>query len=182
MYEEVTFERDCRAIVIPDGVDIEIPEGMMGYITQVLGGNYTIQVATGYLVRVDARDADAIGKEVEAPPEPEVDDEGHVVVDDQRVWEQLTQIYDPEIPVNIVELGLVYDLDVETVGENAYKVGIRMTLTAPGCGMGEILRNDVDYRVRNIPGVKETDIELVFDPPWTPEKMTEAARLELGLI
>ncbi len=182
-YEDVTFERDCEAVVIPDGHQTMIPTGTLGFVTQVLGGNYTLQLANGYLVRVAGEDGDAIGKEVIEGPKAQRDVDGNVVVSDEQVWEQLRTIYDPEIPVDIVELGLVYQCDLEKlVDADGYRVAIDMTLTAPGCGMGQVLQDDVAYKVRSIPGVAEADVNLVFDPPWGPEKMSEAARLELGFF
>lgn len=182
MYEEVTFERECRAVLVPDGLETQIPDGMMGYVTQVLGGNYTIQMANGRLVRIDGRDADAIGKEPVAPPAASVSASGEVVVDEELIRDQLRECYDPEIPVNVVELGLIYGIEVKPLDNAGFHVAVQMTLTAPGCGMGQVLCDDIDYRVKSVPGVTETDIELVFDPPWSPERMSEAARLELGFF
>jgi probable FeS assembly SUF system protein SufT len=183
MYDEVTFQRDARAILVPDGIETTVTEGTLGFITQVLGGNFTVQLMNGYLARVDARDADALGREVPAAPAPVMDETGNIVVEDERVWDQLRTCYDPEIPVNIVELGLIYGCEIERLegDQGGYKVDIQMTLTAPGCGMGEVLRNDVEHSVLAIPGVRETNIDLVFDPPWGPDRMSEAARLELGM-
>ena len=180
MYEQTTFERACPVVIVPDGDEITITEGSVGYITQLLGGNFTVQMSNGYLVRVAGKDADAIGREVEALPIPTMDDSGHVVVSEEKVWEQLRLCYDPEIPLNIVELGLIYTCEVSENDEDGYSVKVRMTLTAPGCGMGQVLVDDVSYRVDSIPGVTDNDVDLVFDPPWSPDNMSEAARLELG--
>jgi probable FeS assembly SUF system protein SufT len=182
MYEETTFTCDCEVVVIPDGYETTIPEGAIGFITQVLGGNFTVQMTNGYLVRVAGKDAEAIGREIEAPPEAIVDDDGNLVVDSDTIWTRLRTCYDPEIPVNIVDLGLVYECEVDVLDGGIYNVKVRMTLTAPGCGMGQVLVDDVEYAVKNIPGVEDTDVELVFDPAWNPDMMTEAARLELGLM
>ena len=182
MYEETTFTRDCDVVVIPDGYETTIPEGAIGFITQVLGGNITVQMTNGYLVRVAGKDAEAIGREIEAPPEATVDDDGNLVVDSETIWARLRTCYDPEIPVNIVDLGLVYECEVDEAEDGTYNVKVRMTLTAPGCGMGQVLVDDVEYAVKNIPGVVDTDINLVFDPAWGPDRMTEVARLELGLM
>ena len=179
-YEEIIFTRDCTGIVVPDGNETFVPTGTVAHIMQTLGGNYTLQMGNGYLIRLSGRDADAIGKEIEAPPEAQKDTSGNVVVEEAMLWEQLSLVYDPEIPVNIVELGLIYDLKLEQLGESEYKVKVVMTLTAPGCGMGQVLRDDVEQRVAYTPGVKETEVDLVFDPPWSPELMSEAAKLELG--
>lgn len=175
-WEEVLFIRDCDAVIIPDGFRIRVPQGTAGVITQLLGGNYTVRVDTGYLVRVDGNEADAIGKEVDTAGLDLADGD----VDEERVLEVLATCYDPEIPVNIVELGLVYGCEVEEVEEGAVRVAIQMTLTAPGCGMGQVLKDDVERKVGRLPTVVETEVELVFDPPWSMERMSEEARLELG--
>lgn len=184
MYEEVVFSRECKGIVVPDGNETVLPEGTIGYITQTLGGNLTVQLGTGYLVRIAGQDADAVGREVEPPPAPMLDGDGRILVDEDVVWSRLRLVFDPEIPVNIVELGLVYTCQVSPLEdkEDAYKVDVTMTLTAPGCGMGQVLRDDVEGQIRSIPGVKNAEVELVFDPPWGPERMTEAAKLELGFM
>lgn len=178
--EEVTFARDVRVILIPDGYEIPVEGGARGWITQVLGGHYTVQLDTGRLVRVSAVDADAIGKKAAAREASEDDLEAEV--SEEQVWDQLRECYDPEIPLNIVELGLVYTCELLPLEEGGYRVNVEMTLTAPGCGMGQVLADDVEYRVRSIPGVREAHIELVFDPPWSPDRMSEAGRLELGMF
>lgn len=179
--EEINFSRDTRVILIPDGYEIPVETGQRGWITQVLGGNYTVQLDTGRLVRVSAVDGDAIGKEAVAVPDPaEVDLDAEVHL--EQVWDQLRECYDPEIPQNIVELGLVYDAELVRLDDGGYRVNVDMTLTAPGCGMGQVLADDVAWRVKTIPGVLEANVELVFDPPWSPDRMTEAARLELGMF
>lgn len=182
MFEEVTFQRDCPAVIVPDGVETMIPENTIGYITQVLGGNFTLQMSNGYLVRVAGSDADAVGREPELPPEPVLDGDGNVVVTDEQLQERLRSCYDPEIPVNIVELGLVYRAELSDAKESTegYRVEVDMTLTAPGCGMGQVLIDDVERAVKQIPGVVEALVDLTFDPPWSPERMSDEARLELG--
>ena len=185
MFEEVTFERDCPAVIVPDGIETLIPENTIGYITQVLGGNFTLQMANGYLVRVSGKDADALGREPEPEPKPVYDATGNVVVTEDQVVEQLRRCYDPEIPVNILELGLVYRHDLlpaESGDPNGYRVEVDMTLTAPGCGMGQVLIDDVEHAMKQIPGVCEVLVDLTFDPPWTPERMSDEARLELGFM
>jgi len=186
MFEEVTFERDCPAVIVPDGIETVIPGNTIGYITQVLGGNFTLQMSNGYLVRVSGKDADAVGREPEPEPEAVYDDDGKVVVTPDQVVDQLRKCYDPEIPVNIMELGLVYRhdlLDAQEQGhEGHYRVEVDMTLTAPGCGMGQVLIDDVEHAMRRIPGVAEVMVDLTFDPPWSPERMSDEARLELGFM
>ncbi|MEN0062958.1 MAG: putative Fe-S cluster assembly protein SufT [Myxococcota bacterium] len=177
--EEVEFGRETEVVLIPDGYRQLMPEGTRGWITQVLGGNYTIQLDTGRLVRVSSDDADAIGKSDEVTARPVHDP--NAPLDDEMVWDALRQCYDPEIPLNIVELGLIYDLDLEKT-EEGHDVRIAMTLTAPGCGMGQILADDVEARVKALPGVQTVRVELTFDPPWSPERMSEEGRLELGMF
>jgi len=176
-HENVTFVRDCDAIIIPDGFPIVVPEETIGIVMQVLGGNYTIRLDSGYLVRIDGPDSDAIGKERTLPESAELAD-GEL--DAESVMSALRSCFDPEIPVNIVDLGLVYDCDVCEIEEGGHRVDVTMTLTAPGCGMGQVLKDDVERRVSSLPGVTEARIDLVFDPPWSVDRMSEAARLELG--
>jgi len=183
-HQNVTFERDCNAVIIPDGFHVKVPQGTEGVIMQVLGGHYTVRVDTGYLVRIEGVDADAIGEEVDAALLGDPDGE----VDEERVLEVLSTCYDPEIPVNIVELGLIYGVDIEDVeaegdeSADGVKVRVQMTLTAPGCGMGQVLQDDIHRKLSRLVGVMEVEVDLVFDPPWSMEKMSEAARLELGMM
>lgn len=178
--EEVEFRREVEIILIPDGFTQPLPEGTRGWITQVLGGNYTVQLETGRLVRVGRQDADAIGKEAEVAAAEHFDPDAEVTED--AVWDVLRQCYDPEIPINIVELGLIYGLTLEPLDSGGVDVAIEMTLTAPGCGMGQVLADDVDMRVRSLPGVHDVRVELTFDPPWSPDRMSEEGRLELGMF
>jgi probable FeS assembly SUF system protein SufT len=177
--EEVVFGRETEAVLIPDGFTQLLPEGTRGWITQVLGGNYTIQLETGRLVRVGAPDADAIGKQDDASAAEEHDPDAPV--SEALVWDALRTCYDPEIPLNIVELGLIYGLDLDE-RDDGTDVQITMTLTAPGCGMGQVLADDVEAKVRALPGVGDVKVELTFDPPWSPERMSEEGRLELGMF
>lgn len=179
-YEEVTFSRDCPVILIPDGDTVVLETGTRGWITQVLGGNYTVQMLTGRLVRVNAEDGDAIGKESAPRIDPDADPDAPV--HEEQVWSALKTCYDPEIPLNIVELGLVYSCLLRDLSEGGTGVDVLMTLTAPGCGMGQVLADDVKRKVIGIPGVREAQVELTFDPPWSPDRMSEAARLELGMF
>ena len=177
--EPVRFERDCEAVLVPAGDQVTLPAGTVGYITQSLGGSWTVFVE-GNLMRVAGKDADAIGKE---PPAPIELPEGATDEDVERlVWQQLRTCFDPEIPINIVDLGLVYEASVRHRDDGQRLVEVRMTLTAPGCGMGEILVDDVRTKLEMIPTVAEADVELVFDPPWTRNMMSEAARLETGMF
>ena len=177
--EPVKFERDCAAVMVPQGEKVTLPAGSVGYITQALGGSFTVFV-DGNLFRIAGEDAAAIGK---TPPAPlELDDESNDDAVEALVWKQLRTCFDPEIPINIVELGLVYDCDLQRLPDGRRKVDIRLTLTAPGCGMGDILVDDVRTKVERVPTVAEADVELVFDPPWNSTMMSEAARLETGML
>ncbi|CAN5335661.1 putative Fe-S cluster assembly protein SufT [soil metagenome] len=177
--EPVKFERDCKAVLVPQGESVTLPAGSVGYITQALGGSFTVFVE-GNLFRIAGGDADAIGKPA---PEPlQLPDGAGDAEVEQLVWEQLRTCFDPEIPINVVELGLVYDCDLEPLEAGGRKVNIRLTLTAPGCGMGDILVEDVRTKVERVPTVVEADVELVFDPPWNQSMMSEAARLETGMF
>lgn len=177
--EPVKFERDCQAVLVPQGEVVTLPAGSVGYITQALGGSFTVFVE-GNLFRIAGDDADAIGKE--RPEALHLDEGAGDEAVEKLVWEQLRTCFDPEIPINVVELGLVYACDLERVAEGERKVSIKMTLTAPGCGMGDILVEDVRTKVERVPTVTEADVELVFDPPWTQAMMSEAARLETGML
>ncbi|TXH05687.1 MAG: putative Fe-S cluster assembly protein SufT [Nevskiaceae bacterium] len=178
-YETVTLTRDVIGILIPAGTKVELPEGAQAAITQALGGSYTVQVE-GHLFRIDGKDADSLGKTVTQVPQ--VPDNASETELEQAVWDALKTCYDPEIPINIVELGLVYGCRVETLDSGQRKASIKMTLTAPGCGMGDVLVNDVKSKVSQLPTIAETDVQLVFDPPWTQDMMSEAARLQTGMF
>ena len=177
--EPVSFERDCDAVLIPVGEKVTLPKGSTGFITQALGGSFTVYIE-GNLFRVAGIDADAVGKEPLKPPEvPEnaTDEEFESVV-----WDQMRTCYDPEIPINIVDLGLVYECRIDKLGPDRREVSIQMTLTAPGCGMGDILMADVQEKVEIIPTVERARVEIVFDPPWNQSMMSDEARLEAGLF
>lgn len=177
--EPVTLQRDVEAIMVPAGIPVTLREGKTGFITQALGGSFTVYVE-GNLFRVAGKDADALGKEPSLAPElpPNATDEDVK----QLVWDQMRTCYDPEIPINIVELGLVYTCDIMHTPEGDRIADIKMTLTAPGCGMGEVLVQDVKDKVELVPTVKRADVELVFDPPWNQSMMSEAARLQTGMM
>ena len=177
--EPVRLERDCEAVLVPQGDEVTLPAGSVGYITQALGGSFTVFVE-GNLFRIAGNDADAIGKE---PPQPlQLEEGADDAAVEQLVWSQMRTCFDPEIPINIVDLGLVYEANVTHRDDGQRLVEVRMTLTAPGCGMGDILVDDVRNKLEMIPTVVEADVELVFDPPWTQNMMSEAARLETGMF
>lgn len=174
-----TFERDCEVVMIPSGDEVTIPVGTVGYITQSLGGSFTVFV-DGNLFRVAGIDADAIGKEpVMLPSLPENATEDDV---EKLLWDQLKTCYDPEIPVNIVDLGLVYQCQMDRDEKGDHVVFVQMTLTAAGCGMGDILVDDVRSKLELVPTVSRVDVELTFDPPWNQSMMSEVARLETGMF
>ena len=177
--EPVVFYRDVRAVMVPAGSEITFKAGQAGYITQALGGSFTVYV-DGNLFHIAGEDADALGKEIikpiELPPNATDDD----VL--EAVWNQLRTCYDPEIPINIVDLGLVYECEVKPEGDGKRIVEVKMTLTAPGCGMGDILVDDARDKIERIPTIKEARVELVFDPPWNQSMMSEAARLQTGMF
>lgn len=178
----ISLSRDCDAIQIPSGSKVKLSKGTRVRITQSLGGTYTVVTDAGYLVRISGDDRDAIGGE--APTAVKVSESRETAPLDQLIWEQLKTCYDPEIPINIVELGLVYECRVTPLPEpsGGNKVDIRMTLTAPGCGMGEALKKDAQAKIERLPGVREVSVELVWDPPWDQSKMSQAAKLQLGML
>jgi len=184
--EARTLTRDVEVAAIPYGDRIPLKSGATVYITQSLGGSYTLLTDMGYLVRLDGPDADAIGETPAAAPS-ESEQQGRSKLD--RCWDQLKTCYDPEIPVNIVDLGLVYAcelLPLEAVGDvppaEGERAQVRFTLTAPGCGMGDVLRQDIERKLLSVPGVAEAKVEVVLDPPWSQDLMSDAARLQLGLM
>ncbi|MDA3922506.1 MAG: putative Fe-S cluster assembly protein SufT [Salinisphaera sp.] len=177
--EPVTFTRDCEAVLIPAGDTVEIPVGTHGNVTQALGGSFTVYIA-GNLIRIAGENADAIGKDA---PEPLKLPDGATGDDvEALVWEQMQTVFDPEIPINLVDLGLIYHCDFDHSDPDKRVVSIDMTLTAPGCGMGDILLDDVKSKVRMVPTIARVDVDLVFDPPWTMEMMSDAAKLQVGML
>lgn len=176
--EIVNLSREVIGVLVPDGQKVRLPADTQCGITQALGGSFTIYIE-GRLFRINGEDADALGKP--RPPAitlPENADEKQV---EDIVWQQLRTCYDPEIPIDIVELGLVYECDVLPLGDGDRSVRVRMTLTAPGCGMGDVLVADVRHKLERIPTIATTDVDLVFDPPWNQSMMSEAARLQTGM-
>ncbi len=177
--EAVVLRRNCKAIVIPAGFEIELNQNELVYITQAMGGSFTVYFE-GSLFRIAGKDADALGKEPMAAPELP---EGATKEDFEKlVWDQIRTCYDPEIPINIVDLGLIYGIEVDDTEPKELKLTVNMTLTSAGCGMGEILVEDVHDKVSIIPTVSEVVVDLVFDPPWSQDMMSEAAMLEAGLL
>lgn len=175
----VKLKRDCDAIIIPFGDKVTLKKGEEGQITQALGDSYTLMIK-GNLVRIKGNDADAIGEIPEEKPWLEIKDDNGTVNED-AVWEAMKTCYDPEIPVNIVDLGLIYSCKMET-DKAGSMVDIKMTLTAVGCGMGDILAEEVSRKIEAIPGVSGVRVELVWDPPWDRSMVTPDARLQLGMM
>ena len=178
MRKEATVSRDVPAREIPSGTPITLRAGDPVIITQSLGGSYTVMTPVGFLARIDGKDADAIGEPI-------------VTVDaaasagkttEELVWDQLRTCYDPEIPVNIVDLGLVYNLALTPIEGGGNKIEVKFTLTAPGCGMGDVLREDIKSKLLSIPGISEADVQVVFDPPWSLAMLSDAAKLQLGMM
>lgn len=177
-HELVTLTRDVIGVLIPAGTRVELPVGITATITQALGGSYTVQVE-GHLFRIPGTDADALGK---TPTKPlELSEDASEADIEKAMWQQLATCYDPEIPINVVDLGLIYEAALEP-RDGGRHAQIQMTLTAPGCGMGDILVADVRDKVAQVPGIDSVDVELVFEPPWTREMMSEAAQLQAGFI
>ncbi len=179
MREARTVSRDLDVTVIPYGEKIPLKQGSTVYITQSLGGSHTAMTDMGYMVRIEGKDADAIGEAVMAGPSAEELAAKPLV---ELAWDQLKTCYDPEIPVNIVDLGLVYSCDVAPNEAGGQKVTVRFSLTAPGCGMGDVLKADIQGKMASLPGVTETDVDVALDPPWDQSRMSDAARLQLGLM
>jgi probable FeS assembly SUF system protein SufT len=180
----IETERDVPATVIPSGDDVTLNEGTKVMINQEMGDQFTLRTQRGHLVRIEAEDADAIGREP-----PSGDDEDTDATDEElegpvedRVWDKLSEVYDPEIPIDVTELGLIYECNVEENDDGNHDVHVEMTLTAPGCGMGDVMAQDAMQKVESLPDVDACDVEIVFNPPWTPDRMSDEARLELGMI
>jgi probable FeS assembly SUF system protein SufT len=177
--EPVTLTRDVRAIIVPIGEAITLEEGTEGFITQALGGSFTVYIE-GNLFRISGVDADALGKEpVEPPSVPDNATDADIA---SVIWEQLKTCYDPEIPVDIVNLGLVYRCEVTPLGNGERSVDVEMTLTAPGCGMGDVIVQDAREKIAIVPTVSDVRVALVFDPPWNIGMMSDEARLQTGMM
>ncbi len=173
----ITLSRDCEVIEIPSGMRSTLPAGAVVRIMQTLGGSYTVSGGQyGYMYRIDARDADALG--LSAPETPASSE--HKTFSEQLVRDELKTVFDPEIPVNIVDLGLVYGCEIKPSEDGGHNIDVKMSMTAPGCGMGNVLKADVESKLARLPDVKRVNVEIVFEPPWTPARMSEAAKLQLG--
>jgi probable FeS assembly SUF system protein SufT len=174
--ESILLTRDCEVVAIPAGTKSTLPAGSEVIITQELGGNFTVMCPQG-LVRIDEKNADALGKTASRPAAAATGE-----FNEELIWNQMKKCYDPEIPTNIVDLGLIYDCQVAVLPSGGRQVDIKMTLTAPGCGMGQVLADDVKNRVLEVPGVEEVNVELVWEPQWNQSMMSQAALLQLGML
>ncbi|HZL42602.1 MAG TPA: putative Fe-S cluster assembly protein SufT [Verrucomicrobiae bacterium] len=179
--DPVILSRDVEASVIPVGTKVTLQKGQDARVTQSLGGSYTV-IVNGNMFRIEGKDADALGvqaseTQISAPAGPVTQEQV-----EKEIWNQLRTCFDPEIPVNIVDLGLIYDCHLEPIGQNSYRVDVKMTLTAPGCGMGPVLQQDVQGKLLGLEAVDDVSVELVWDPPWNQNMLTEAAKLQLGLM
>jgi probable FeS assembly SUF system protein SufT len=172
----IKLSRECEVIEIPSGVRTTLPAGAEVRVMQFIGSSYTIVGDYG-MFRIDVKDADAIGL---TPAAATDGGEPKQEFSEKLVWDQLKTVYDPEIPVNIADLGLIYACDITPVTDGEHRIDIKMSMTAPGCGMGNVLKADVESKLKNLPTVRDVNVELVFDPPWGPDRMSEAARLQLG--
>tara|TARA_B100001079_G_C16193385_1_gene418205 strand:+ start:143 stop:700 length:558 start_codon:yes stop_codon:yes gene_type:complete len=179
----IILNRDCDAILIPVGTPLNLSEGTAVLVTQALGGSYTVNV-NGNLARIDAKNADALGFDVENSTVADTKKEiiGDGTVNEQSVWDQLKTCYDPEIPINIVELGLIYQCDITPLGADGNQIDITMTLTSPGCGMGDYLADDIRSKILALPNVAKVNVDVTFEPPWSYDMMSEAAKLETGMF
>ena len=173
----IKISKSCAAVLIPSGDPIKLKKGTPVKITQSLGGYFTLYV-NGNLVKLDGKDAEAIGQKIDSEPKSISAKE----FDEKLIWDQLKTCYDPEIPVNVVDLGLIYDLQYENLSKEQYYVKIKMTLTAPGCGMGPAIAADVEQKVKGLHFIKDVLVELVWDPIWNQDMMTEEAKLKLGMM
>jgi probable FeS assembly SUF system protein SufT len=180
--DPVVLTRDVEAALVPAGDKVTLMKGEQARITQSLGGTYTV-IVNGNMFRIDGQNADALGLEVaRRAASPAIGAPQTIEELEKEVWTQLRNCYDPEIPVNVVDLGLIYDCKLTPLAEGSHKAEIKMTLTAPGCGMGPVIAQDVQNRLLGMEGIEEAIVELVWDPPWNQAMMTEAAKLQLGLL
>jgi probable FeS assembly SUF system protein SufT len=177
--QPITLSRETDVVEVPSGINNKLPAGTVVRVMQNLGTTYTVYSDYGLMYRVDAKDADALGLS-NAPASPEAAAE-HQAFSEKMVWDQLKTVFDPEIPVNIADLGLIYSCQIKPLEQGAHRIDIEMTLTAPGCGMGNVLKSDVETKLAKLPTVREVHVEVVLDPPWGPARMSEAAKLQLGL-
>jgi probable FeS assembly SUF system protein SufT len=185
--EPISLTRDVEAVQVPTGEKVLLRQGQQADIFQALGDAFTV-VVNGNTYRIEGKDADALGRQPPstpaATPTPKTGPAQPLTQEEleKQAWDALRNCYDPEIPVNVVDLGLIYDLVLTKLGENSFRADVKMTLTAPGCAMGPMIAQDVQNRLLSLPGIEEANVELVWDPPWNQAMMSEAAKLQLGLL
>ncbi len=179
LHSSIDLTRDCVATIIPGGQEVTLAQGDCVMLTQSLGGSFTVRTERGYLVRIAAQDADALGLKGEQADEEPVATRPFEL---QQVIETLKTVFDPEIPVNVVDLGLIYVCEAHPLAVGGHRVEIKMSMTAPGCGMGDVLKRDARTKVQALAGVTEVDVEIVWEPPWDDSRMSEAAKLQLGMF
>jgi probable FeS assembly SUF system protein SufT len=179
----IKLQRDCDAVMVPSGEHASLLAGSIVWLTQALGGTYTVMTERGYSVRIDGQDGDTLGFAPGAEENwPQAREEIPAGSIDELVWNELRSCFDPEIPVNIVDLGLIYDCAAQPLPEGGYKAIVRFTLTAQGCGMGQFLKADIKKKLLAVPGVREADVELVWDPPWNQSMISAHAKQQLGIV
>jgi len=178
MYELIDLKHECDAIEIPSGIRRVLPAATRVRISQFLGTSYTVTSDMGCMFRIDAKDADALGLAPPAAAQERAPSEQ--AFSEHMVWDQLKTVFDPEIPINIVDLGLIYSCTITPHEEGGKNIDVNMSMTAPGCGMGSVLKADVESKLARLPEVKAVSVQVVFDPPWNPGRMSEAAKLQLG--
>ena len=183
LHTPIDLTRDCQATLIPGGQKMKLSQGDSVVVTQALGGSFTVRTMNGQLARIDAIDADVLGLELSLEGEPA--NEAPVETGPfelERVIATLKTVFDPEIPVNVVDLGLIYVCEAHPLADGGHWVEIKMSMTAPGCGMGDVLKGDARTKLLALAGVTEVDIEIVWEPPWDASRMSEAAQLQLGML
>lgn len=177
----IVLRRDCEAVMVPSGEPLTLRGGSSVWITQTLGGGYTVMTDHGHMARIDGHDADVLGFSASPQASDEEADVRSLEEAERRVWEKLKTCFDPEIPVNIVDLGLIYDCAVSALPNGRYNATVRFTLTAQGCGMGQFLREDIRRKLLSVPAIQDAVVELVWEPPWSQSRMSGAAKLQLGI-
>lgn len=182
MNEEIALSREVTAVQIPSGDSITLPAGTPVVVTQTLGGTYTVATSSG-LARISSEDTDALGVDLEAKKEKAAVDEAMANATlEEQIWHQMKQVYDPEIPVDIVNLGLVYDCAIDETDPEEIKVHVKMTLTAPGCGMGPVIAADAQARIMTLDNIEEAEVEVVWEPAWNQDMITEEGKMKLGMV
>jgi probable FeS assembly SUF system protein SufT len=179
--KSITLRRDCVAVVVPSGEKISLKKGSSVWLTQSLGGTYTIITDRGTMARIDGADGEALGLPQLVDVTPQLTGADKLETVEKLVWDRLRSCFDPEIPVNIVDLGLVYDCTVSPIGSGSYRVEVSFTLTAQGCGMGQFLKSDIEQKIGAVAGVREIDVKLVWDPPWNQNRISAPAKQQLGI-